>query len=110
MKNTSGQSCELRGNKATIVYVNSAGKTATLPARQGSRGKPASPIVKPGQQVATVVTTINQYGGYDPSSPECAHPYVYRNLSLKFGNGSLLPLKGLVLDVKCGDIWVYDWA
>jgi hypothetical protein len=107
--NMGARPCALLGDKVVIVYLDSTGKTATLPTKPTGGGTPAGRTLARGQRAEATVLTVNVYGGYDPSSPECAHPAVYRNLSVRLSDGGRLTLPGLVLDVKCGDIRVSSW-
>jgi Protein of unknown function (DUF4232) len=108
--NIGARPCRLIGDHVVVVYVDATGQTKTLPTRPASNDTPATPTLQSGQRAEMTLLIINGYGGYDPSSSACAHPAVYRNLSAKFSNGGLLPLKDLVLDVKCGDIVAHDWT
>lgn len=108
--NTSHRSCRLLGHRATVVYRNAAGRTVTLPTVRSRRESPTGSLLRPGRRAEMALLMVNGYGGYDPSSPECAHPAIYRNLSAAFHRRGLLPLDNLVLDVKCGDITAYDWV
>jgi Domain of unknown function (DUF4232) len=108
--NTGARPCALLGDEVVMVFTDSTGKTAVLPTRSTGDSAAASRILGRGRQAQATVLTVNGYGGYDPSSPECAHPAVYRNLSLRFSGGGLLAVEGLALDVKCGDIRVSRWS
>jgi Domain of unknown function (DUF4232) len=106
--NTGGRPCSLLGDPAKLVYPGPAGVTTALPTRPtGTRA--GNSVLEPGERAVATVLTVNGFGGYDPADAECAHPTVYRNLSVRLSGDSLLLLKGLVLDVKCGDIQVSGW-
>lgn len=106
--NTGGRPCSLLGDPAKLVYRGPGGKTTALPTRPTGE-RVADPVLKPGDPAVATVMTVNGFGGYDPAAAECAHPAVYRNLAVRLSGDSLLPLPGLVLDVKCGDIHVSRW-
>jgi hypothetical protein len=107
--NRGGRSCALLGDRLTAVYREDAGRIRALPVTAAGTEKPASPMLAPGRQAQARFIITDGYGGYDPSSPACAHPAVYRDLSATFRGGGLLPLTGLVLDVKCDGITAQGW-
>jgi len=107
--NTSGAACKLPGGTPVVQYRTAAGTTVTLPTKPAEPPAADYPLA-PGARARTLLYTVNGYGGYDPSSPECAHPATYHNLSVQLGNGDVIALSGFTLDVKCGDILVYNWA
>lgn len=107
--NTTGTACKLSGATPVVLYRTSGGATATLPTKPAESPAADYPLA-PGARARTLLYTVNGYGGYDPSSPECAHPATYRDLSVQLKNGDGVALTGFVLDVKCGDILVYNWA
>src|SRR5205809_598730 len=88
----------------------SAGTAKGAPSSSAAEPPAADYPLAPGARARTLLYTVNGYGGYDPSSPECAHPATYHNLSVQLGNGDVIALSGFTLDVKCGDILVYNWA
>lgn len=108
--NTGTRSCALLGDPVVVVYVDSTGRTRTLPTERHRADGVASPILQRGQRAEMTLLVVNGYGGYDRSAPACAHPAVYRNLSAKLRGGGMVGLDGLVLDVKCGAITAYDWV
>jgi hypothetical protein len=104
--NRSRVTCALSGS--TPMYLNKVdGRFFLIPVT----GLPATPDVtlRPGGRAQASIQTINGYGGYDPSDPECAHPATYTHISVQLP-GSPLALPGLTLNVLCGDIDVDNWA
>ncbi|GAA5184862.1 hypothetical protein GCM10023322_27320 [Rugosimonospora acidiphila] len=101
------RSCGLSGTPS-LVYTDSVGVTRNLPT---SPSQPAQPgmTVRPGQRAQFTLRTVNGYGGYDPTSPACAHPVKYQHIALRFADGSRLALTGLVLDVKCEGVQSTGW-
>lgn len=108
--NTGRRPCALLGDPAVVVFTDAAGHLVTLPTERSVRPPSGSTLLAPGQRAEMALYMVNGYGGYDPSAPQCAHPVVYRNLSAKIGRTGLLPLTGLVIDLKCDGITAYDWA
>lgn len=109
--NTTGTACKLPGGTPVVLYRTSNGTTALLPTKPAQPGTPAPDYtLAAGMRARTALYTINGYGGYSSSGPECAHPATYHDLSVKLKGGDAVALTGFVLDVKCGDIQVYNWA
>jgi hypothetical protein len=104
--NRTRETCALSGG--TPTYLNKVhGRYFLIPVT----GQPAAPdlVLQPGGRAQTSIKTINGYGGYDPSSPECAHPAEYGDILVQLP-GSPLALPGLTLSVLCGDINVNYWT
>lgn len=108
--NTGRRPCALLGDPAVVVFTDAAGHLVTVPTDREVRPPSGSTLLAPGQRAEMALYMVNGYGGYDPSAPQCAHPVVYRNLSTRIGRTGLLPLTGLVIDLKCDGITAYDWA
>jgi hypothetical protein len=107
--NTGGRPCALLGDHVVLVYRSASGTIVTVPTTSSAGDAPARRTLGRGERAAMTLLIVNGYGGYDPSSPACANPVVYRNLSVRFSQGGSLSLNGLVLDVKCDGIVAYDW-
>jgi len=108
--NSGSRPCTLLGDRVAVVYVDSTGRSRTLPTVHARAGSVASPILARGERAQMTLLIVNGYGGYDPSASTCAHPAVYRDLAAKLSGGGRLKLNGLVLDVKCGPITAYGWT
>jgi Protein of unknown function (DUF4232) len=106
--NTGVAPCTLSGEQPVVLYTDPAGAIRVLP----TRSEPREPdlTLRHGEQARMVLYLVNEYGGYDPSDPACAHPAVYRGLSIRLAGDDRLPVPGVELDVKCGDVYVYIWA
>jgi hypothetical protein len=107
--NTTGSACTLSGATPVVLYRTAGGATATLPTKAAEPAA-ADYTLAPGARARTLIYIVNGYGGFDPSAPECAHPATYHNLSVQLKNGDAVAVAGFTLDVKCGDILVYNWA
>jgi hypothetical protein len=91
-----------------LSYTDPGGVVHPLPTKTPGAA-PAPMLVQPGARASFTIRTVNAYGGYDPTSPACAHPATYRNIAIRFDSGRLA-LTGLTLDVLCGDIDLAAWS
>ncbi|GIH15042.1 DUF4232 domain-containing protein [Rugosimonospora africana] len=108
VSNSSATACWVAGFPK-LVYQGIDGVQATLPTHQ-TGGIPVRPVVMAtGQTASFQLQYVNGYDGHDPSDPACANPGTYQNISLSAGGGGQLPLTGLSIDKKCGDISIYSW-
>jgi len=103
-----GSGCRI-ASTPTLWYRTSAGRLVQMPTVPDGGGGPATVAVRTGQSLFFVVRTVGGYGGYDPTSPECAHPATYRQIQVRLGDG-FLSLRDWQLTVLCGKIWVRNWA
>jgi Protein of unknown function (DUF4232) len=92
----------------TLRYRTAAGLLVPLPTVPEGDG-PATVRLRTDRSVFFVVRTVSGYGGYDPTSPECAHPATYRQIQVRLGEG-YLSLREWQLNVLCGKIWVRNWS
>lgn len=106
--NTGAAPCTLSGEHPVVLYTDPTGSTRVLPVTSDSRVPDLT--LRHGDQARTVLYLVNGYGGYNPSDPACAHPAVYRGLSIRLAGEDRLAIPGVELDVKCGDVHVYNWA
>lgn len=99
VRNTSGRPCQFD----TFPDLG-------IPAQRRDGGGQPVVRVAPGEYAGFLVMTVNGYGGYDPTSPACAHPKDYQNLSVVLADGQRYPLPGLHISAKCGDVSIRAWA
>ena len=91
-----------------VLYQTASGGVEKRIPIETETAHPKSLLLAAGKTIETNVLITNGYGGYAPDSPHCAHPVVYRGISVGVGSG-LVALPQLVLDVKCDGVRAYDW-
>jgi hypothetical protein len=105
--NHSAGACQLAGYP-NLSYTDASGTTKPVPTvPEASAGPPYT--LAAGGQVQFTIHTANGYSGYSSTSPQCAHPMVYRGLSVQV-SGGLVPLPNVGIDLKCGDIRLSAWG
>jgi hypothetical protein len=102
VRNSGALACQLRG--APHLLADGAPVTSTY-ADGGD-----TVLVPSGGQASFMIREANGYGGYDPGSPECAHPATYRNLAVVLANGSTVALGDSQILVQCGGIDTAVWS
>jgi hypothetical protein len=100
--------CQLAGYPA-LYYTDASGTVRPVPTLPEPAGNASPYTVASGGSVAFTIHTVNGYGAYDPSDPRCAHPMLYRGLSVQV-SGARVPLGDVVIDLKCGDILLSSWG
>lgn len=89
-----------------LYYTTAAGTVRAMPL---TAVPDAKPLALPAGRIAeTNVLVVDGYGGYATSSPHCAHPVVYRGISIELGDGRLA-LPQFELDVTCDGVRVSGW-
>jgi hypothetical protein len=81
-----------------------------VPARPRDGGGQSAILLAPGGYAGFLVMTANGYGGYDPTSPACAHPRAYRDLSVVLAGGLRYPLRTFEVSLTCGEVSIGGWA
>lgn len=99
--------CQLAG-LPSLFYTDGSGTVRPVPTVPETTGG-APYTVAPGGSVQFTIHTANGYGGFDSTSPQCAHPMTYRGLSVEVSGGRV-PLGDVTIDVKCGDIMLLGWG
>ena len=89
-----------------LYYVTTGGSVRAIPAT--SVPGTTSLALAPGRTAETNVLTVDGYGGYATDSSHCAHPVVYRGISLRVGDGRI-PLPHFELDVTCDGVRIAGW-
>jgi hypothetical protein len=120
VRNSGAVSCTLTG-APRLRYVTDGGASAEVPAQYVQGGGPV--LVQPGGQALFNVSWINGYAGFQPGSPQCAHPAQYGHLSVVLNDGSVVPLSVIssvyapptspasaVIAIQCGSIEVSSWS
>ncbi len=89
-----------------LYYTTTGGSIRAIPVTSvpGS----TSLALPPGRTAETNVLTVDGYGGYATDSPHCAHPVVYRGISLAVADGRIA-LPHFELDVTCDGVRVAGW-
>ncbi|GIH20006.1 DUF4232 domain-containing protein [Rugosimonospora africana] len=105
--NDSHTACRLPSTPS-MVYTDTHGTTRRLPTSPQVPNPPAM-LMRPGNEAQFTLRIVNGYGGYNPSSPACAHPATYQHIALTLPDGRLA-LTGLTLDVLCDGITVTGWS
>ncbi len=102
--NTGTRSCLL---KLPTLWGKVSGRAVKLP-QHVDPSAPGSVTFPAGRRAVLTVAIANGYGGYDPTSPACAHPADYRMVELDLGNGPRF-VSHLDMDLRCGDVRVSGW-
>jgi hypothetical protein len=63
-------------------------------------GGPSALVIPHGKTAVIVVHIPDGYGGYAPGDAACAHPALYRHLSIRVGSARVA-VPAFTLDVKC---------
>jgi hypothetical protein len=105
--NHGASSCRLAGNP-NLYYTDASGSTRLVPTVPETPNSPPY-LMASGGSAQFIIHTTNGYGGFDPSGPQCAHPMLYRGLSVEVSGGRV-PLGTVQIDLKCGDIRLLGWA
>jgi hypothetical protein len=100
--------CQLAGQPA-LYYTDASGTVRPVPTLPEPSDNVSPYRVAAGGSVAFTIHTVSGYGGYDPSGPACAHPMLYRGLSVQVSGGRV-PLGDVAIDLKCGDILLRSWG
>ena len=109
--NRSATPCRLSGYPV-LQYTRPSGGTAKIPVTKIPPIVLSSPgpfELAPGEQASFIIFHVTGLGGYDPSSPACAHPVTYDGISIRFANGQRLALPGLTLEVECDGVRLQPW-
>ena len=105
--NRGQQACSLSG-LPVVWYTDAQGGPHKLP--ENTDGDATGRVVlRPGATAGFTIMITDGYGGYDPTSPACAHPHSYRDMSVQVPGGRV-SLPDLRLSVQCGDIQVGAWS
>jgi hypothetical protein len=120
VRNSSEVSCTLTGSPR-LRYVTDGGANAEVPAQYVRGGGPV--LVQPRGQATFFVSWPNGYAGFQPGSPQCAHPAQYGHLSVVLTDGTILPFSDIssvagpparpvsaVITIQCGSIRVSSWS
>jgi hypothetical protein len=117
VRNGGELACTLTG-APPLRYVTDGGANAAVPAEYAQDGGPVA--VQPGGQAFFNVSWPNGYAGFQPGSPQCAHPAQYGHLSAILNDESVLPLSDVspvgggptsfVIAIQCGSILVASWT
>jgi hypothetical protein len=110
--NRSGGPCRMAGDP-TLMYTKGDGTLAKIPyTYQAPNQTRPTPFALPaGGRTQFTIVIDNGFSGYDPStSPECAHPVVYRGIYAVLAGGDRLPLTGLTLNVECDGVRLIPWG
>jgi hypothetical protein len=91
---------------AELNYTTSGGSVRTIPVTPVPGAKRLA--LPAGRSAETNVLTVDGYGGYATDSAHCAHPVVYRGISLQVGSGRIA-LPHFELDVTCDGVRVSGW-
>jgi hypothetical protein len=105
-----GATCTLTGQP--VLYDTLAnGDVVRIPyAHTPATGAPESVVLHQGQSADMAFRTPDGYGGYDPGSADCAHPALYRHVSVGVGTGRVA-LANFELSVKCDGVTLwYFWS
>jgi Protein of unknown function (DUF4232) len=106
LRSNSSATCQLSGSPV-VTYVGSGGTAVPLPA---SSSTPADSVtLQPGGTAKFWIERPSQGAGNITSGPTCVNNGVYRNLAIRFLDGTSLPLGGHSLTVWCGEISIGDW-
>jgi hypothetical protein len=99
--------CRL-GGYPNLYYTDASGATKLVPTVPETPDSPPY-LVASGGSAQFIIHTANGYGGYGASAPQCAHPMLYRGLSVEVSGGRV-PLPDVGIDLECGDIRLLGWA
>jgi Protein of unknown function (DUF4232) len=105
LTNHARTTCTLPANPK-LYYTSTAGTVHAIPVTP-MPGAEAFALAA-GRTAETNVLTVDGYGGYPTDSPHCAHPIVYRGISLQVGNGRVA-LPQFELDVICDGVRLAGW-
>jgi hypothetical protein len=98
--------CRLDGYP-NLYYTDASGAIRLVPTVPEMPS--SSPyVVASGGSAEFRIHTGNGYAGYGPSAPQCAHPMLYRGLSVEVSDGRV-PLGDVQIDLKCGGILLLGW-
>jgi hypothetical protein len=105
LTNHGSRTCTLSATPK-LYYTTSAGTVHVIPVTPVPGVKPLA--LPAGRIAETNVLTVDGYGGYATDSPHCAHPVVYRGISIGVGDGRVA-LPHFELDVTCDGVRVSGW-
>ncbi|HZD98248.1 MAG TPA: DUF4232 domain-containing protein [Micromonosporaceae bacterium] len=97
--------CTLSANPK-LYYTTSAGTVRAIPVAVVPGAK--SFALPAGRIAETIVLIVDGHGGYATGSPNCAHPVIYRGISVWVGDGRLA-LPHFELDVTCDGVRDTGW-
>lgn len=95
-----GNACIVPGLPA-LFDTRPDGSVVRVPfVRVDESSSPSALVVPHGKTAAMVVHIPDGYGGYAPGDAACAHPALYRHLSVRVGTARVA-VPSFTLDVKC---------
>jgi len=109
VRNTGRVPCRL-AVYPVLLYTDSSGAVRTMPAADHA-GQVQEPVtLAPGGSARFVVLTVNGLGGYQPDSPDCAHPQEYRDMYVVLAGDRRYRLPGFRVSFTCGQPRIQPWT